>query len=401
MYRNIKGNSKMIKKLNTTRVFWAIYRAGEISRVELAEVTGLTKPTISFVVERLLNHGLIIQTGYGQSTGGRKPEKLRINPAGAYFIGVKIGNKGITGIVTNLLGEIIQEERIFWEGETRETALKKIEKVIEKLLKKVPKPTGIGFALPGQVDYEKGVALSAHNLPFWREVPLKEVITARFGLPVIIEHDARAMAIAEKWFGEGQDLSNFLYIKIGQGIGAGIMLMGKPYKGFKGRAGEIGHMKVTDDRSVVCTCGQTGCLEATVAGKALPRLVDLFDSALPKDFNVLLLKATNGEEKCVSFFKWWGELLGRGIANLVNIFNPEKIFLGGEVTRAWEFLEEGFWQGLKGNSLIALQEGLEIKLSKIHEKAEALGACAAFLEEMQDFQKFSLLKGEENDEKEA
>lgn len=398
MYRDIKGNSKMMKKLNTAKVFWAIYREREISRVELAEITGLTKPTVSFVVERLLSQGLIIQTGFGESTGGRKPEKLRINPDGAYFIGIKVGNKGITGLVINLLGEIKREEKVLWNGETRESALHKIEGVIETLLGYAPKPLGVGFALPGQVDYERGVALSAHNLPFWREVPLKEAISTRFNLPVLIEHDARAMAIAEKWFGEGQNLKNFLYIKIGQGIGAGIMLMGKPYKGFRGLAGEIGHMKVTEDRRVVCTCGQTGCLEAMVAGKALPRLIANFNPELPKEFNLLLAKAKAGDEQCQSFFAWWGELLGRGIANLVNIFNPEKIFLGGEVTKAWAYLKEGFWQGLRANSLLALQEGLEIKLSKIHEKAEALGACAAFLEEMQDFQKFSLLKGEENHE---
>ena len=398
MYRELKGNSKMLRKLNTAKVFWTIYREQEISRVEIAEKTGLAKPTVSDVVERLIDHNLLIQTGFGESTGGRKPEKLRINGEGAYFIGVKIGKKSVAGLATNLLGEVVGEERVFWEEETRESALMKISQVIATLIPRAKKPFGVGVALPGQVDYEKGIAISAHNLPFWREVPLKEHIEGKFNLPVILEHDARAMALAEKWFGEGQGLKNFLYIKIGQGIGAGVMLGGKPYKGFRGFAGEIGHMKVSDDPQIRCTCGQTGCFEAAAGGKALNQLLATFGQELPSDFNMLLNLAQKGDKDAWEFFAWWGRILGRGIGNLVNIFNPEKIFLGGEVAEAWPYLKEGIWQGLRKNSLWVFLEGLELKLSKIHKKAEALGACAAFLEEMQDFQKFSLLEWEENNE---
>jgi transcriptional regulator of PTS gene len=240
-----------------------------ISRAEIARETALQPSTISLIVDALKTDGLVEEIGEGKSTGGRKPTMLRLRTAGPIAIGVAITPTLTTVATSDLAGRVIEEEE-FPTDPVAGVTVRRIIKLVRKFSgKKKSSIETVGVSLPGLVDPTAGHAI---YVPYfkWRDLPIEETISSATGLPVMIDNDANAVALAELWFGrpEVTDARDFIMVLVAEGVGTGIIIDGQVYRGERGAAGEFGHMIVGAEAPVACSCGNYDCWEAFASERA-------------------------------------------------------------------------------------------------------------------------------------
>ncbi|GMA99798.1 ROK family transcriptional regulator [Pelosinus sp. IPA-1] len=376
----ITADQILVKQINKAIALNTIYKKKPISRAEIAKVTGLNKSTVSALVDELLAEELIMETGTGESQGGRKPVHLSINKEVGNIIGIDLGVNYILSVLTNFAGEIIWERRISVK-KNGNSSLQRIDdlfQLIEEAIKNAPPSVrgviGIGIGVPGIVNYEQGHILSAPNL-CWTDVKLKEIVETRFQVPVFIDNEANAGAIGEKWFGSGKKATDLLYVSAGTGIGAGIVINNEVYRGSQGLAGEIGHMTV-ELNGMTCSCGNHGCWEEYASEKALFRYMQKHTSVESLSVFDLIDLATNGDDAAQEGFKYVGKYLGIGVANLINAFNPEIVIIGNTLPLVGDILMDELRKEVELRCFASKYYSVKILSSELNMHACAMGAAA-------------------------
>ena len=263
-----KATHQLTRRSNERLVLRTIYEQGPLSRADVARVTGLTRTTVSNVVEGLIADGLVVEAGTGRSTGGKAPILLEVPADARHVVGVDVDQDRLSGAVVNLRGEVRARASRELAGRDGAAALAELETLVTDLVRVARQPlVGIGIGTPGLVDAGTGTVLWAVGLD-WRDVPLGERLGRLTGLPVVVANDSQAAAMAEWAFGQHDALSAMIVVKVGEGIGAGVVIGGRLYPGDDSGAGEIGHTRV-NDASDGCRCGGTGCLETVASLRAV------------------------------------------------------------------------------------------------------------------------------------
>jgi predicted NBD/HSP70 family sugar kinase len=263
-----KATHRLTRRSNEQLVLRTIYEQGPLSRADVARVTGLTRTTVSDVVEDLLRDGLVAQTGTGRSTGGKAPILLEVPPDARQVVGVDVDRDRISGAVVNLRGEVRARVSRELAGRDGEAAMRELESIVGELVDTAREPlVGIGIGTPGLVDARTGTVLWAVGLE-WRDMPIGARLGALTGRPVVVVNDSQAAAMAEWAFGSHEGSSAMIVVKVGEGIGAGVVIGGRLYPGDDSGAGEIGHTRVSGADGA-CRCGGTGCLETVASLRAV------------------------------------------------------------------------------------------------------------------------------------
>jgi glucokinase-like ROK family protein len=334
------ANRDLMRAMNRSTILNIIKTFGPIARVDVARRSGLSPATVTAITGDLIEEDLIYEKDTGDiSTAGRKPILLAINPSGRYVIGIKLTETKVIGALTNLEAGVIVKETDELNDNSAEAAVKQISLLVGELLAlaRLPKKKllGIGVGLAGIVDSEHGI-LRQSPYRDWHDLPLREMLQDQLHVPVYIDNDVNTLTLAEKWFGAGEGVDDFLIVTVGRGIGMGIVVNGQFYRGAKGGAGEFGHT-IVDPQGPQCECGKQGCLEAYAGDRGLLRMAReaAAKGELPRSVDntdELLKLAQRGNAKAQAIYAEAGKRLGMGIANLINVFNPEKVIISGEGT---------------------------------------------------------------------
>jgi len=380
----LRGNRRLIKEINRNLVLNLIKSRGPISRTEIAKLSGLSLATISGITAELIEKGLVHETGAGESTGGRRPVLLRLNPEAGFVVGLKLMEQAIAGAVTDLDASVLHHRVIsLTTSPAFESVLQMLIKAVETLVSESgidrSRMLGIGIGMAGVIDGEAGICRYS---PFfgWRNVNMAEPLEAHFGLPVYIDNDVNTLTIAEQWFGYGHGVDHFVVVTVGRGIGAGIVVNGRFYRGALGGAGELGHITIIED-GPLCDCGKRGCLEALAADPAVQRMVE---EAKGRKFSLeeIVEMAEQGDEVAQEALARSGRYLGIGIATLVNILNPRLIIVGGEGVRAGKWRLEPMREALRKHAFDDLLDNLEIVIEPAGDETWARGAASLVLEKI-------------------
>jgi predicted NBD/HSP70 family sugar kinase len=371
-----------IRDINRQIVLNYVREREPISRAEIARETALQRSTISAIVESLTEEGLVEEVGEGESTGGRRPTLLRLRTKEAIAVGVAITPSCTTIATSDLAGRIVQQEE-FPTNPDPDQALGELMALIKKLsLGNAGSIEAVGVSLPGLVDPSTGTAV---YIPYfkWRDIPIAKKIGEAVGLPVIIDNDANAVALAELWFGrpEVSDARDFILVLVAEGVGTGIIFDGQVYRGQRGAAGEFGHMVIGTQAPVPCSCGNRDCWEAfSSEGAAVARYLKLSGEQLRPHFGFreLVDRALGGEDQARFALIETAHYLGIGISNLVVGFSPEAVVVGGEIARAWPLVEDALRQTIEHSIRRGLASA-QIMPSTLGEKPELRGALSLVL----------------------
>ena len=344
------------------------------SRAELSRLTGLTRAAVSSLVGELIDEGLLTELGQGTSAGGKPPTLLALNASGRDIVALDLGHRPFQGALVDLRGHIrnrVQSDVIHPVGDA---AVEAAVDLIATLLDHAEAPVlGIGVGTPGVVE-ASGVVLEAANLD-WHRFDLGEVIATRFGLPVSIANDAQVAALAElrRHPGSGESV---LVVKLGHGVGAGVVLDSRLYRGENSSAGEIGHVQVVPD-GLPCSCGNFGCLETVASIPAIMRSVGADPERDPWD--ALALSPVVGEERLRNALHQAGRHLAGVLAHAAGLLGITRIVIAPEIRNAGEALIDGVREGLIGRVLPATADLIEVELSSLGADLVIAGAASAVL----------------------
>jgi N-acetylglucosamine repressor len=386
-----KATRQQTKEHNTRLVLKTIYNQDRISRADIARATRLTKTTVSSIVADLIQDGLVTETGLGTSDGGKPPILLSLVDGARHFIGIDLANSEFRGATVNLRGDIVHSFSLPVNEADGEAALELIYTLIDRLLTASTKPVGgIGIGTPGLMDPQNGVIRQAVNLN-WRNLPLRQLLVERYGLPCYIANDCQAAALGEYTFAHNSLISNLVVVKVGRGIGSGIVLNGQLYYGDGYGAGEIGHLVVVEDGEI-CACGSRGCLETVASTKAITRQarqvalgnpnspIHRFASTIQEiDTGVVLQAMQAGDEDLRAIITTAGEYLGMAIANLVVVLNVQHIVIAGSLARFGEAILEPIQRTMKNCSMSTLADSTKVHISSLGQDIVIKGAAALLL----------------------
>lgn len=350
----VTANTRTLRGINKSFVLSAINSKDSISRIEIAKATNLSVATVTNLVIELLKEKIIIETGYQESTGGRRSGLLKINSNNLFIIGVELGETEIIILLLNFKFKQIGLKKIpLDESENKPDKIitivnNSIRSLISSYNVSIEKVLGVGIGVPGLVDSDHGVSIFAPNWG-WHDVHIKENIKQSLGIPTFIDNGANVMALGEKWAGAANGINNVIALIIGTGLGAGILVNGEVCRGVSESAGEWGHI-IIDVNGPKCSCNNRGCLEAYAGVSAIARrteeiLLSSERDSILRQFGKLkpnkvvqkvIEAALKNDSIAIQILEETGKYLGIGIANLINLFNPEIVILGG-----WVEIEAG------------------------------------------------------------
>lgn len=393
------ADQELVRKVNTSIVFTVLRLYSPISRAEVAMKTGLNRSTVSSIVNELIDQGYVLETNAKDTKVGRPGISLVLNPGGGAVIGIEIGVGFISIILTDFTAGVLWRERLEIDAALPQiTILQQAESLIEQAIEKAAalgyRVLGIGLGVPGLVDTIQGKMIFAPNLK-WENVPFRLMWTNRFHLPLYIENEANAAALGEYYFGVAKGVDNFIYLSSGVGLGAGIIIGGQLLRGVKGFASEVGHMRMDSDGEK-CGCGRFGCWETQVGPSAVLRRVKeqlktTPDSAIYSrvqgdlsrlSFGAVVDVASHGDPVCRKALDEVAVNLGMGIANLINIFNPALVVLGGTLCLGISQMMPTIEKTVKSEALMPAQDNLRLAGSAHGADACVFGAVAIVLDEI-------------------
>ncbi|MDI3481950.1 MAG: N-acetylglucosamine repressor [Tepidanaerobacteraceae bacterium] len=394
------GNSKYVKNLNRMTVMNIIKDADSISRQQLAKMTGLTPPAISQIIRELINMGFVKEVGLEKSCGGRRPIQLQFNPEAGFVVGLEVTRNEITIGITDLKNHPEDIQNFEMEMTDPEKGISQVSETIRRIINnskyRDKKFLGMGIAFPGLLNLEAGMVKRSINLgPLWDGFPIKNAFEKEIGLPIYIENNSNASALAERWYGGGTEFTDLVYINLGEGISAGIIMDDRILQGFQGHAGEIGHIVMVED-GPLCNCGNRGCLES-ICG--IPAIVRKATSEMPfiKDddplkeiwringkisINDILNSAFIEGSYSNELLKQMGKYVGLVVADVINLYNPRAVFIGGKMAKAAEAFMDILKQTVNSHAFPEIARSTEIKLSALGGNSGVIGACALALREL-------------------
>ena len=386
------GQASM-RSLNRLQVMEALRANGPVSRVEIGEHTGLAPATVSEITGALLAEDLLRESRSVIAGRGRPRIMLEINADGGRVMGIKLSTHQLTLSLTDLTGQAIaavslpllpQELGIV---ATADSVAASIRRLLKEQRMAPESLSGIGAGLPGFI--ETGTGTGSWS-PLFGDHPasFSELLEDRLGVPVIVENDVNLVALAERWFGEGKGVDNFCVVTVEHGVGMGMFLDGKLYRGRAGMAAEFGHVRHRE-HGLPCRCGQLGCIEAYAADYAIvaraAEVVDLgrLDSgqAINEAIREVTRRAKLGDARLRALFADAGHALGLGIANVVNVLTPERVLVTGEGMRAEDLLMRPLIDTFQANTLPFLRETTPLLWHEWADEVWAQGAAALVLHE--------------------
>jgi len=393
MASQLSADQALVRELNLSLVLQHIHHEAPVSRAQIAQATGLNKSTVSSLVEFLLDRNLIHETGINTGSPGRPATMLEINPLAGGIIGAELGVDFVAVLLTDFTGNVLwRKTKIANPADSQnKTLAQTLELILEAVgigKEKDLHLFGLGLSTPGTVDLDEGILVFAPNL-HWRNVPLRKYFSDHTGLKVFIENDANAAAIAAHLFGTAQKSQDFIFVFIGVGIGGGLFLNGDLHRGNNGFAGEIGHSPImAEPFQSPCHCGNRGCWETyanqySIIQRVQARLEVKRNSIIPQlmeDQNALLSiaiikqAADAGDKEAIDSLAETGVAIGLGFASLINIFNPEKIILGGPLSVVGDYLLPAIIDTAVKHSLPEISPKAEILLSNFETDASLIGA---------------------------
>lgn len=379
MKRASQVTPALIRQLNTARVFHAVRREPGASQRRVAELTGLDKATVSTVVGALVGEGLLSRETIASGKPGRPEQALRIADGAGVLVGARVELGSVRLLVANLAGEAIATHDVGVDR-TPEAALEALDSGVRNLLDRAGRSLddvrAIGVGVPALFDRE-GRLQHAPNLG-WRDVPFGPELAERLPVPVYVDNDTKAAGLAETLFGDSDDLDDFVYIAGHSGIGGALYLGGRLYRGHDGFGGELGHLKVRPGGRR-CGCGARGCLEAYVSERAL--LAAAHEAGLSVErLDELVAHDVAGDATARAVISEAADVLGDACADLVNLFNPQRIVLGGAFATAAARMIERLEARMDEQALSAPRSRCTVSLSTFGVEAVTMGGVALALE---------------------
>lgn len=338
------ARSNTIRDINRQIILNYIREEGPISRADIAKMTALQRSTVSLIVEQLLNTGLVEEI-YGESSGGRPPHLLSLKTSHAAAIGVDLGKKTTIVATTDLSGRILDQEEFSTDKNFNKTLDRIIEISNHLKQKNGGSIEGIGISLPGMVETWTGDVLLIPHLR-WHRPKFAEIVRQATGLPVKVENDANAAALAELWFGrpEISHVRDFILVYITNGIGTGVVFDGQIYRGKEGVAGEFGHMTIGTNAPVACAAGSYNCWEAFASERAALARYEKHSKKNGQNSQITFPELVNlslkGDETALSVLKETAHYIGIGISNLIQGLSPEVTIIAGTIVSAWLLISE-------------------------------------------------------------
>jgi predicted NBD/HSP70 family sugar kinase len=358
------------------------------TRADLSALTGLARSTIAQRLEQLRSQGLLRELGESDSTGGRPPMMLAFNEDAGVALAADLGATHSRLAVTNLGGTVLAEDSADMPiAGGPETVLDWVDERFHALLREVGRDDdvvrGIGIGVPGPVEHATGRPRNPPIMPGWDGYPIPERFADRYRVPVLVDNDVNIMALGEHWTNWAA-VDHLLFIKVGTGIGCGIVVAGRIHRGAEGAAGDIGHIRVAagdEAESIVCSCGNVGCLEALAGGGAMA--ARLRDQGLDAtDSRAVVELARAGEPAAVRLVRESGRLIGEVLAASVNLYNPSVIVIGGDVAQAHEQLLAGVREVVYQRSLPLATRHLRVVRSQLADRAGVIGAAVMVIEQV-------------------
>jgi predicted NBD/HSP70 family sugar kinase len=376
------GSLASLRRLNRRRVINALRQHGMISRAEIARRTGLSRSTVSSLVSELQSDGLVMEreeTGAAHGEhGGRPPILLSFDASAGAALGIDFGHSHLRVAVSDLSSAILAERAAPLDTdhaaqEGLDVAVDLIGEVLAEAGIERSRLIGAGLGLPGPVDQSSGVIGSSAILPGWVGVAAGDEMRRRLDIPVIVDNDANLGALAELTYGAGRGATDLVYLKVASGIGAGLILGGRLYRGWGGMAGELGHILV-DPEGPVCRCGNRGCLETAASTGALLEMLRRShgDLTVPE----MLRLAHEGDLGCRRVIADAGRVVGSAAAVLFNVLNPQRLVVGGDLADAGDLLLDGVRSSVRLSALPAAADAARVVPGVLGERAQVLGALA-------------------------
>lgn len=347
-----KVDSRAMREMNRALLLDMIRQSHLVSRTDLAKRSALTKPTVSAIVDALIQEGLVREAGFGVSASrkGRRARLLELNDAAAAFVGIHFGVRHTAIGVADARGQI-RATRVVrsFRGQAAQ-AIRTLPALVTELLKSASlsrsRLRGVGVAIPGLVEHATGTCVLAPNLR-WYDVPVRDALSRALRAPAAVRNITQAAAIAEGRLGAARGVRSYAWVYVGTGVGAALVVDGRVLYGKNGFAGELGHCAVVGN-GVLCGCGRTGCLETVASGAAIEaaaratlstwRALNAADGPRETDAHAVGIAARAGHEEARRILARAGDYLGMGISYLLNLFNPDMVVLGGRVILAGEYL---------------------------------------------------------------
>lgn len=363
---------------------------GSSTITDLAKELDLSVPTVTKFISEMCEEGYINDYGKLETSGGRHPSIYGLNPESGYFIGIDIKKFAINIALINFKGDMLELKlNIPYKFDNTPEALEELCKLIRNFIKQIKiipeKIMNICINISGRVNPESGYSFSMFN---FSERPLAEVLTEKIGFPVCIDNDTRAMTYGEYMKGNVTGEKNIIFVNISWGLGIGIIIDGKIYTGKSGFSGEFGHVNVFDNE-IICHCGKKGCLETEASGSAFHRIFlerikngetsilsnRLKEKNKPLTLDELIEAACKEDPLCIEIVEEIGQKLGKQIAGLINIFNPEMVIIGGTLSLTGDYITQPIKTAVRKYSLNLVNKDSVIVTSKLKDKAGIIGAC--------------------------
>ncbi|GAA3376893.1 ROK family transcriptional regulator [Streptomyces sannanensis] len=379
------GSQTSLHRANLERVVRAVRMAGSLTQAEIARTTGLSAATVSNIVRELKDGGTVEVTP--TSAGGRRARSVSLSGSAGIVIGVDFGHTHLRVAVGNLAHEVLVEEAepLDVDGSSAE-GFDRAEALVNRLIEATgigrDKVIGVGLGVPGPIDVETGRLGSGSILPGWSGISPADELSERLRVPVYVDSDANLGALGELVWGSGKGVKDLAYIKVASGVGAGLVINGRIYRGPGGTAGEIGHITL-DESGPVCRCGNRGCLETFAAARyVLPLLQAGHGPDLTMERVVRL--AAEGDPGCRRVIADVGRHIGSAVASLCNLLNPSRVVLGGDLAEAGELVLGPIRDSVTRYAIPSAAGQLSVLSGALGGRAEVLGALALVLNEMGD-----------------
>jgi predicted NBD/HSP70 family sugar kinase len=374
------GSQGALRHLNQDRLFEFLLANGPSTQAELARGTGLSTATVSNIVRDMAAKGVVETSPVNSS--GRRALLVQLSDTGDIAVGVDFGRRHVRIVLATLGYEVLAEESVVLPlGYDVATSLQTASDLLDRLLEsngfERQSVLAVGVGVPGPIDRRTGTVLQGAILPEWVGVNLRDLESA-FHFPVVVDNDANLGALAEVTWGANRGTRNLMFVKIGSGIGAGLILNGQPYYGYLGITGELGHTPVVE-HGIICRCGNRGCLETvastTVMLESLNRgtdepvtAADIVSGGLARDPSTLRIVGDAGAA------------IGKAIANIANIINPEIVLIGGPLAGLGDTLLDPIQHGILQNAIPAIGDTTTLRMSSLGDRAESLGAAALVIQ---------------------
>lgn len=394
------GQPELLKEINRKHAFDVLQQNRLLSRPNLAELIGLSRATVSVLMDELLRTGVAVEEGLGTSTGGRPPVMLRFNPRAAYALGARMRDHTWGIVITDLDAQVLHTHEAHILGDTPEAAVEALCQGVHAITQAVDTDKilpAIGLGTPGLVDIRKGTIKTAVDMG-WVDVPIGAMVAERLEMEVLVANRSKVGALAEFWHASERGVRDLIYISLGTGVAAGIVHKGELYIGANSSAGELGHVTILPN-GPLCPCGNRGCLQQLVSGPAIANrarqkmrqqrasLLHKQAGHYPEQVNAQMVfqAAADGDELALEIVRDTAIYLGIAVANLVNLFNPERIVVGGPVGQMSQMLLQPLQEEVHRRAMAYPLSAATITTSAVRPIAGAVGAAVLVLQRASEY----------------